>query len=75
MRIGSSTVMFAQCGGPWEPRTADMFVYVDDADAAYNRSIQNGATTIMEMADQNYGRSGGVTDPFGNVWWITSVTE
>jgi PhnB protein len=75
MRIGSSTIMFAKCGGPWKPRTADLFVYVENADDTYRKALDAGATTIMEMADQNYGRSGGVTDSFGNVWWITSVTE
>jgi hypothetical protein len=27
----------------------------------------------MPPADQSYGRSAGVNDPFGNTWWITSV--
>ena len=75
MGIGSSTMMFAKCGGPWKPRTADLFVYVENADDTYSRALDAGATMVMEMADQNYGRSGGVTDPFGNVWWITSVAE
>ena len=75
MRIGHSTIMFAKCGGPWKPRTADLFVYVENADDTYEKALNAGATTVMAMADQNYGRSGGVTDPFGNVWWITSVIE
>ena len=65
--------MFAKSGGQWKPRTADMFVYVENADETYDRSLKHGATTIMGPADQNYGRSCGVTDPFGNIWWITSV--
>ena len=75
MRIGASTIMFAKCGGPWKPRTADLFVYVKNADDTYRNALDAGATTVMEMSDQDYGRSGGVTDPFGNVWWITSVAE
>jgi PhnB protein len=75
MRIGPSTIMFAKCGGPWKARTADLFVYAENADDTYRRALDAGATTVMEIADQNYGRSGGVTDPFGNVWWITSVTD
>ncbi len=72
-RIGESTIMFSGSGGPWKPRTSDLFVYVENADDTYKRALDKGATTVMEIADQNYGRSGGVTDPFGNVWWITSV--
>lgn len=73
IQIGGSTIMFSQSRGEWKPATANMFVYVDNADETYDRSIKNGATSVMEPADQDYGRSGGVTDPFGNVWWITSV--
>lgn len=74
LRIGESTIMFAKAGGPWEPRTADMFVYVDDVDGTYNRAIGKGAATVLPPEDKEYGRSCGVTDPFGNIWWPTSGT-
>ncbi len=73
--INGSTVMFSNSRDDWKPATANMFVYVPDADAAYAKAIAAGATSVMEMADQDYGRSGGVTDPYGNVWWITSVSS
>ena len=72
IKIGGSTIMFSNSRDEWKPATANMFVYVDDADAVFAKAIANGAETIMEPADQEYGRSGGVNDPFGNVWWITS---
>jgi uncharacterized glyoxalase superfamily protein PhnB len=50
-----------------------MFVYVDNADEIYQKALQEGAVSIMEPADQSYGRSCGVEDPYGNTWWITSV--
>ena len=71
-RIGDSTMMFSQSRDEWKPATANLFVYVDDADETYLKAIDAGGTTVMEIADQEYGRSGGLTDPFGNVWWITS---
>ena len=71
-RFGDSTMMFSQSREEWGPATANLFVYVEDADETYRKALASGATTVMEMADQEYGRSGGVTDPFGNVWWITS---
>ena len=73
MQIGGSTIMFSNSRGEWKPATANLFVYVDNADETYLVSIAKGATALMEPADQDYGRSCGVTDPFGNVWWITSV--
>jgi|SRR6476661_2301803 len=72
IRIGGSTIMFANSRDEWKPATANMFVYVDDADAVFAKAMANGGETIMEPADQVYGRSCGVKDPFGNVWWITS---
>lgn len=72
--IGGGTIMFSQSRDGWKPATANMFVYVEDADATYKKAMDVGATSVMEMADQEYGRSGGVTDPHGNVWWITSIS-
>ena len=71
-RIGESTMMLSQSRDQWKPATANLFVYVPDADATYEKALSAGAATLMEMADLEYGRSGGVTDPFGNVWWITT---
>lgn len=73
--IGESTIMFADATDQYEPRTAGLFIYVDDADSRYNKAVAAGATIISPLADQPYGRSGGILDPFGNCWWITSVIE
>ena len=72
-RIGDSTIMFGGSGGPWRPRTSDLFIYVNDADEVYKRALNNGATIVLEPENKDYGRSCGVTDPFGNIWWITSI--
>ena len=51
---------------------AGMFVYVEDADETYHKALAEGAKSIMPPSDQEYGRSGGVIDPFGNTWWPTT---
>lgn len=71
--IGDSTIMFADSTAQFQVRTAGLFVYVENADETYKKALDEGATTIMELSDQDYGRTCGVTDPFGNVWWITTV--
>jgi PhnB protein len=71
-RIGTSVIMFADATEKFDPRPAGMFVYVEDADRTFNKAIAEGATSIMPMADQEYGRSGGFADPFGNTWWPTT---
>src|SRR3954465_8589653 len=73
LQIGKSTIMFADSTEQWKAQTAGLFVYVTDADETYKKALAEGATSIMEMSNQSYGRSGGVTDPFGNTWWITSA--
>ncbi|MDO3644628.1 VOC family protein [Mucilaginibacter sp. L3T2-6] len=71
--IGDSVIMFADATEQYLPQNAGMFLYVDDCDEIFNKAIDNGATEIMPPADQSYGRSAGIKDPFGNAWWITSV--
>lgn len=71
--IGNSTIMFAECNEQWKPSTAGLFVYVDNADETYSKALENGAISIMAPENKDYGRSCGIKDPFGNVWWITSL--
>lgn len=73
--ISGSTIMFCEASDQWAVANANLFIYVDDADVTYNLAIANGASTVMELSDQDYGRTCGVTDPFGNTWWITSIKK
>ena len=50
----------------------NMFLYVDDADALAKQALAAGAQLIMEVQDKPYGRSGGVKDPYGLIWWVCS---
>lgn len=53
--------------------TVHIYLYVPDADAVFNQAIAAGAMELLPMKDQFYGdRSGGVTDPYGHVWYIAS---
>ena len=71
--IGNSVIMFADATEQHPKQTAGLFIYVDDCDKIYQKALANGAVTIMEPADQSYGRSAGVRDPFGNTWWLTTA--
>lgn len=71
--IGDSTIMFADATEKYKPQPAGLFIYVDNADERFRKAVEAGAKVINEVADQTYGRSGGVTDPFGNSWWVTST--
>ncbi|SKB58915.1 VOC family protein [Dyadobacter psychrophilus] len=71
--INDSTIMFCDSRAEWPAQPANMFVYVENADDTYQKALTEGGKSVMEPADQDYGRSCGVEDPCGNVWWITSV--
>jgi PhnB protein len=48
-------------------------VYVRDCDAAYQRAIAAGGTSLQEPADQAYGeRTANVRDAAGNYWYIAT---
>ncbi len=68
--IGNSLVMVS----PVTERTpfrAFLYVYVDDADAAYRRALEAGALSVEEPLETPYGdRRAMVRDPFGNVFQI-----
>jgi PhnB protein len=71
--INGSTIMVTDETKDWAKHNANLFVYVPNVDETYQKALENGATNLMGLSDQDYGRTCGVTDPFGNVWWITSI--
>jgi PhnB protein len=71
IEIGDSLVMLGQAGGPWKPRPAALYLWVEDVDATYARALQAGATSESEPEDKPYGqRNAGVVDPNDVTWWI-----
>ena len=76
-RIGDSVVMLGDAMGDEHPPQPSMiYLYVEDADATYQRALRAGATSTMEIADQFWGdRAGGVKDPTGVNWWIATHKE
>lgn len=72
MSVDDSVIMLADATDEFKPRTAGMFIYVENADETYDKALAEGATSIMPPSDQEYGRTCGITDAFGNVWWPTT---
>ena len=74
-KIGDSMVMIGGAPGSHENPTA-IHLYIPDVDAAYQRALDAGATSLFAPADQPYGeRSGAVQDPMGNRWYIATTFE
>jgi uncharacterized glyoxalase superfamily protein PhnB len=74
--IGDSHVMLGQSGDRWPASPGTVLLYVEDADATYKAALAAGGTSLQEMTTQFYGdRSGGVKDPSGVSWWISTHVE
>ena len=59
--------------GEFPARELAIHLYVPDTDAVYAKALAAGATSIHEVTDMPYGeRSGAVTDPCGNHWYIAT---
>jgi PhnB protein len=70
MVIGDSLVMVSP-SVERDPFQAFLYVYVEDADAAYQRALDAGAVSLEEPLETPYGdRRAMVRDPFGNIYQI-----
>lgn len=70
--IGHSTLMAGESNQEWSSQPAGLYVNVYSADEIYQKALNAGATSVMPLADKEYGRTGGIKDSNGNTWWITS---
>jgi uncharacterized glyoxalase superfamily protein PhnB len=84
IRIGNSPVMLtdeAPQQNCLSPKTlkgtpVTLYLYVENADKAFEQAVEAGATVKMPLADMFWGdRWGLVEDPFGHQWHIASHTR
>ncbi|WP_089970908.1 hypothetical protein [Lihuaxuella thermophila] len=87
MKIGESTIFFADTShdGSCGPGVCgelkndglvpiQMFIYVENVADVYKRAMEAGATSIMEVSEEERnGQMAGIVDPFGNLWWMKSM--
>jgi uncharacterized glyoxalase superfamily protein PhnB len=73
VQLEGCTVMFGESSNTWPPQTAGLYLYVPDVDEIFRKAVANGAVPVMPVEEKGYGRSGGVQDPCGNVWWLTQI--
>jgi PhnB protein len=81
IRIGGSAVMLVDEMPEWGalgPKSlkgspVTIHLYVEDADAVFERAVKAGAKVTMPLADQFWGdRYGKLEDPFGHHWSIAT---
>ena len=63
------------------PRTiggspVQIMLYVPNVDEVFERAVAAGAKVTRPVSDQFYGdRNGGLEDPFGHVWFVSTHVE
>ena len=67
IRVGDAAIEL----GEGDPMPGSFMLYVADPDTMYQQAIGAGATSIMPLSDQPYGRVGGVQDAVGNQWFFS----
>jgi uncharacterized glyoxalase superfamily protein PhnB len=77
VRIDDSVIMLAEGGDAYPAFPAWLHVYVRDVDATYERALELGAEPVQEprQREGDPDRRGGVKDPAGNVWWVSTQLE
>jgi PhnB protein len=76
VKIGDSIIMMGPAGTGRPAMPVMLYLYVADADKAYERAMNAGGTSIMPPQDQYYGdRSGAVKDSNDNQWWVATRKE
>jgi uncharacterized glyoxalase superfamily protein PhnB len=71
LELGDSVLMIGEGGGSSFP--AMLHVYVDDAEAVYERALAEGATSAEEPHDTSFGdHRVAFDDRWGNQWWVAT---
>lgn len=74
--IGDSIIMMGDARDGKPPMPTMLYLYVEDCDAMYAKAMAAGGKSLLEPTTEFYGdRSSGVTDPWGNQWWIATHVE
>lgn len=73
VKIGDSMVELGESNEQFPNRPGALHIYLPDADAAYERALAAGATTLHAPVNQPYGdHEASVRDPAGNNWYIAT---
>jgi uncharacterized glyoxalase superfamily protein PhnB len=72
LRIEQAVIMMADATEVYAPFAGSIFMYVENADAIFERALAAGCPLLQEVADREYGRGGGFKDAFGNHWWVNT---
>ena len=72
--VGNGAVEVSDGSDAYPAAPTAIHLYVDDADATYDKALQAGATSIYAPTDEHPSgdRWGAAKDQFGNLWYIAT---
>lgn len=73
--IGKGCIMFCDATKDYLPFPCSMFLFIDNVEDLYQKGLANGATSLQDIAEREYGKSAGFKDTFGNMWWLTEMEK
>ena len=72
IRIGTTSFMISEANDRLPATKSAFYLYVENANAALAKAVSNGAAKMFEPMNMPYqDRQAGITDPAGNIWWIS----
>ena len=74
VRVGDTVVMVSDANKMFPAFPVWLHVYVPDVDATYKKALAAGGVSVQEPTrkEGDPDRRGGVKDPCGNTWWIST---
>jgi uncharacterized glyoxalase superfamily protein PhnB len=71
LELADSVIMLFDAQPGWPPLPAHLRVYVDDAQAVFQRAVSAGAIPVTRLTELFFGeRVARIRDPQGHLWWI-----
>lgn len=74
-KIGKGCIMFCDATDDYLAFPCSMFLLIDDVENLYQKGLANGATSLQDVTEREYGKSAGFKDAFGNIWWLTELSK
>lgn len=69
--LNKGAIMFTQATEEYPVFLGSMFMLVDDIERVYSKGLAAGAVSVQSLEEREYGKSAGLKDPCGNIWWLT----
>lgn len=71
--IDDTVVMLGDAQPGWPAVATHIHVYVKDVDKVFKKAVDCGGTVVEEPCIQDDSKRGGVKDPCGTTWWVSTI--